>query len=187
MTWWGWAPMAERGSAHLWIMRSAYAGLCFLVLFVQLLPLDTLPRVWAAPELILLVTFTWALRRPEFVPAPLIAFVFILADLLLQRPPGLWAALVLIAAETLKARSAGLRDLTFPAEWFTMAVTLVAITLIYRVVLSLLLIDQAPVMLSLVQMVMTLIAYPLVVLISKSLFGIRKRAPGELTALGQRI
>ena len=170
-----------------WLMRSLYVLVCMLLLFIQLLPLDTVPKVWAAPELMLAVTFAWVLRRPEFAPATLIAAIFLLADLLLQRPPGLWAALVLIGGETLRARAPGLRDLTFPVEWLTVATTLVIMTLGYRVILGLTVVDQAPLGLSLIQLVMTMIAYPVVVLVTQTIFGVRKLAPGDVDTMGHRI
>lgn len=175
-------------NAHrFWIMRSLYVALCLMLLFIQLLPLDTVPKVWAAPELILAVTFAWVLRRPEYVPASLIALIFLLADLLLQRPPGLWAALVLIGAETLRVRAPGLRDLTFPVEWLTVCSTLVIMTLGYRIILSLTVVDQAPLGLSLIQLVMTLLAYPVVVLLTQTIFGVRKMTPGEVDAMRNRL
>ncbi len=169
-----------------WIMRALYVLIVMIVLFVRLLPLDTVPKVWAAPELALAVTFAWVLRRPEFVPPLLIALVFLLADLLLQRPPGLWAALVLIGSEALRARAPGLRDLTFPVEWLTVAITLAIMTLGNRIILGLMVVDQAPLGLSLIQMVMTLIAYPVVVLATRTVFGVRKRAPGDVDMMGTR-
>ena len=170
-----------------WIMRSLYVFVCMVLIFIQLLPLDTVPKVWAAPELILAVTFAWVLRRPEFVPPFLIALLFLLADLLLQRPPGLWAALVLLGSETLRSRAPGLRDLTFPVEWLTVATTLVIMTLGYRLILGLTVVDQAPLGLSLIQLVMTLLAYPIVVFVTQAIFGVRKLAPGDVDAMGNRI
>ena len=170
-----------------WLMRSLYCLVCIVLLFIQLLPLETVPRVWAAPELILALTFAWVLRRPEFAPPVMIALIFLLADLLVQRPPGLWAAFVLLGSETLRARAPGLRDLTFPVEWLTVATTLVIMTLGYRIVLSLTVVDQAPLGLSLIQLVMTLLTYPLVVLVTQSIFGVRKRSPREGNTAGYRI
>ena len=170
-----------------WLMRSIYVLLCLTLLFLQLLPLDTVPKVWAAPEWVLAFTIAWVLRRPEFVPPVLIALVFLMADLLLQRPPGLWAALVLLACETLRSRAPGLRDLTFPVEWLNVATTLVIMTLGYRVILGLTVVDQAPLGLSLIQLVMTLLAYPVVVLITQTVFGVRKLAHGDVDAMGHRI
>ena len=178
--------MAEGDRSRLWMMRALYVTIVLTILFFQLMPLNMVPRVWAGPDLVLAVTLAWVLRRPEIVPPLLVAALMLLADLLLHRPPGLWAALVLITAEMLRARYVGLRDMTFAAEWAAVAVALVALTLSYRLVLNILAVDQAPLGLSLIQLIMTLAAYPLVVIVSQSLFGVRKRAPGDMDALGGR-
>ncbi|MEO3416817.1 rod shape-determining protein MreD [Roseovarius sp. CAU 1744] len=177
--------MASTGQP--WLMRIVYLLICLVLLFVQLLPLDTVPKVWAAPELVVVVTFAWVLRRPEYAPPFLIAMIFLLADLLVQRPPGLWAALVLLGSETLRNRAPGLRDLTFPVEWLTVTTTLIVMTLGYRIILGVTVVDQAPLGLSLIQLVMTLIAYPVVVLITQTVFGVRKISPGDVEAGRQRI
>lgn len=179
--------MAENASLNMWIMRVTYLGLALMVIFLSLLPLQTLPRGWAGPDIIVAVTFAWVLRRPEFVPPWLVAVVLLLADLMFHRPPGLWAALVLVGAETLRARHVGLRDLTFAVEWVSVATTLVALTIGYRVILAILMVDQAPLGLSLMQMVMTLLIYPVVVVLSQVLLGVRKLAPGDVETFGSRI
>lgn len=178
--------MAENAAYRMWAMRALYVALGLLLVFLHLLPLDTLPRGWAGPDLMLALTFAWVLRRPEFVPPLLIAAMILLGDLMFHRPPGLWAALVLVAAETLRARASGLRDQTFAAEWVAVATTLIATTLAYRVVLALLMVDQAPLGLSIMQLVMTLVAYPVVVLLTQTVFGVRKLAPGDIDPLGGR-
>lgn len=178
--------MAENPAYRLWTMRLLYVLLGLVLIFLHLLPLDTLPRGWAGPDIMLALTFAWVLRRPEYVPPLLLAAMFLLGDLMFHRPPGLWAALVLVAAETLRARYIGLRDLTFAVEWVSVASTLIAVTVAYRLVLAVLMVDQAPLGLSLMQLVMTLLAYPVVVVVSQSLFGVRKLAPGDIDALGGR-
>ena len=178
--------MAENSVYRLWVMRLVYVLLGLALIFLHLLPLDTLPRGWAGPDLMLALTFAWVLRRPEYVPPFLLAAMLLLGDLMFHRPPGLWAALVLVAAETLRARYIGLRDLTFAVEWVSVATTLIAVTVTYRLVLAVLMVDQAPLGLSLMQMVMTLLAYPVVVVVSQSVFGVRKLAPGDIDALGGR-
>lgn len=178
--------MAERLVRHHWPMRAVYLGLILLLVFLHLLPLDTVPRAWAGPDLMLALTFVWVLRRPDFVPPLLIAAVFLLADFLFQRPPGLWAAIVLVACGTLRARAAVLRDQTFPLEWLSVATSLVAMTLGYRIILAILLIDQAPLGLSLMQLLATLAVYPFVVFLSQALLGVRKLAPGDIDTTGSR-
>jgi len=172
--------MADTGPLHVWLMRALFAALAGALVFARLLPLDTLPPGWAGPDLFLALAFAWAVRRPEYVPPLLVAGLALAMDLLLQRPPGLWAALTVIGCETLRRRAPALRDLTFLAEWAAVAGTLVAMTLACRLVLTVLLVDQAPLGLGLMQLLSTLVAYPLVAALSHLLFGVRKRAPGDL-------
>lgn len=143
-------------------------------------------RIWVSPDLLICFAFAWSLRRPEYVPALSLALVFLLADLLLQRPPGLWALLALLACENLKSRGRALRDGTFGAEWLSVAIFLTAILLVNRIVLSLLLITPPQLGLSLIELGATIAVYPLVVGVTHWLMGVRKSAPGELDALGQR-
>lgn len=178
--------MDERGQAYLWAMRALFLALCAGVMFLRLMPLDTLPRGWAGPDLIVALVLAWSLRRPEYVPPLLIAAVMLLTDLLFQRPPGLWAALVVIGSQALKARAQDLRDLTFMMEWASVATTLVVMTLGFRIVLGITLVDQAPLGLSLMEMVATLLAYPVVVFASHFVLGVRKAAPGDLDAMRPR-
>lgn len=178
--------MADRSFSYLWGMRLLFLALCLVLIFLNLLPLGTAPKGWAGPDLILALTFAWLLRRPEIVPALLIAPLFLLTDLLFQKPPGLWAALVLLGTEAMRARAALLRDLTFAAEWLNVATTLTVMTIGYQLVLAVLFVDRPPIALNLTQMVTTLAVYPLVVLVSQYVFGVRKPAPGDLDTMGNR-
>lgn len=178
--------MAERSRLHVWVMRAVFALLCLAVIFWRLLPLDTLPHGWAGPDFITALSFAWVLRRPDYAPIALIAVIVLLADLMFQRPPGLWAALVVLGCGTLTVRAPGLRDLSFGAEWLTVAMVIAAITGAYRLILALLIVPQAPLGLSLMQMAMTVLCYPLVVLASALLAGVRRAKPGE-TVIGRRV
>ena len=81
-------PVAT-SATRIWTMRAAYLGIGLGVYMLELVPLQTTPRDFAGPDLILLMTFAFALRRPEFVPPALVALVIVLGDLLLLRPPHL--------------------------------------------------------------------------------------------------
>ena len=178
--------MAEGSAPRVWGMRLLYLGLALALIFAHLIPLDTTPSRWAGPDLLVAFTFAWALRRPEFVPALSVALVMLLTDLLFLRPPGLWAALMVLATEALKNRARGLRDQTFVMEWLAVAGFFLAISLGNRLVLAVLMVPQAPLGLTVIHVAMTLLFYPLVVLISQLVFGVRKAAPGDLDRLGQR-
>lgn len=165
-------------------MRLIYFGLCLMMLLLQLLPQQTLPRSLAGPDMIIVLSCAYALRRPEFVPAPLVALVMVMADLLLLRPPGLLAALTVIATEALRIRSRGLRDLPFSVEWLTAGFAMLAIALTYRLILAVFLIPEAPWVLTFSGIFANILAYPLVILSILILFGIRRVAPGEVDKLG---
>lgn len=180
------AAMAEGAPARVWGMRLMYLVLALAVIFVNLIPLDTQPRNWAGPDLLVALTFAWILRRPEFVPALSVAVVILLADLLFLRPPGLWAALMVMGTQALRSRARILRDQPFVTEWLAVSGIFVAISLGNRLILAVLMVPQAPLGLSVIHVAMTLICYPVVVMISQLVFGVRKSAPGDLDRLGQR-
>ena len=70
------------------------------------------------PDVLLCVTFVCCIRRPQYVPMLIIALVFLFQDLLLNRPPGLFASLTLIASEWLKRRSRRNEEFYFVKEYF---------------------------------------------------------------------
>jgi len=172
---------------RLWLMRAGFVLLVLVILFFHLLPLETSPRRWAMPDLILGFACAWSIRRPEYVPAFSLAVIFLLVDLLFQRPPGLWAALALVGCEYLKSSGRSLRDSSCPSEWLTVGGVIVAITAANRLILAILLIDTPGLGLTLFELGMTLLFYPLMVLATHGLMGVRKTAPGDLDGMGRRI
>lgn len=177
--------MADRSSLRLWGMRILYPLLALVVLFVALLPLDLTPRHMAGPDVLVALTFAWASRRPEQVPMISVAGVMLLADFLLQRPPGLWAGLILIATEWLKSQERRLRDSTFADEMLTVAVTLLIVTLLYRAILSAVIVSPGALSLTAMQFAATLLAYPILTGILYVVFGLRRSAPGEFNPVGR--
>ena len=176
--------MNRRTLTHLWGMRLTFAlGVC-IILFFHLLPLETTPGRWVGPDFLLAFAFAWSLRRPEYVPSPILAGLFLIADLLLQRPPGLWAILALLGCEKLKSRARVLRDGTFMSEWITVCVTMLTIAIAYRLILVVTLLDPPALNLSIIELLMTMLCYPLAVAIAHWGLGVRKVTPGEIDTLG---
>jgi rod shape-determining protein MreD len=167
--------------------QAILAGICMVLIFLHLLPLNTVPANWAPPDLILAVTLVWVTRRPEYAPAPLIAVIFLLADFLFGRPPGLMTALVVILTEMLRSRSKSLRTVPFPVEWISVSVGIIGIALANRLVLAVVLVPAPSLSLTLIQALLTALAYPLVVFLAYVIFGVSRPAPGEVDALGQRL
>ena len=151
--------------ARRWIHACGYAAVAFVLAFVHLLPFG-FPGGFPGPDLLLCVTFAWALRNPRYLPTPLVAAVFLATDLLFQRPPGLWAALAVLAVEFLKSRRRTLQEGFLP-EWGIVALVLLAMTLANRLILSAAVVERAGMGSTLLHMLATLLAYPLIVLIAQ--------------------
>lgn len=167
--------------------RTLFVVIGLVLIFVRLMPVDHSPGGLPGPDLTLALTLAWVLRRPEYVPALLIVLVFLLEDIMFWRPIGLWALIVLGATEFLRRREQSLRDLPFALEWALVAGLLIAMVAVKRIVLLVTMVDQPSLGLELFQMLVTLAAYPVVVLVSRVAFGLRRAAPGEVDAYGHRM
>lgn len=160
--------------------RLMFAGLCGVVVFLQLLPLhlgvDRLP----GPEILTLVTFAWVVRRPEYVPVWLIAGISLLADVLYMRPLGLWTALLVLGAEFLRARSRVSREMPFPVEWFLVVAALAAMGMAQALLLALFLVPQPPLSAYVLQWIVSAASYPVAVIATTVGFGVRPPPPSSL-------
>lgn len=163
-----------------------FTALGVALLLVQILPLGVAPGQLPGPDILLLLVFSWVLWRPDYVPVWLIALIVLLADFLLMRPPGLRAALTVIGAEYLRARSIGMRDSTFVFDWLLVAGVTAFVFVGNHLLLALFVVDRPPLGLILVQLLATVAVYPLVVILGGRAFGLRRLAPGEVDGLGHR-
>lgn len=156
-----------------------YLALSLAVLLYNILPISVEAGTIPGPDLLVCLTFAWVLRRPRWVPVLMVAGVFLVADMMYMRPPGLWAALVVLGTEYLRSRDHSSSELSFGNEILLVAATLVVITLVDRIVLSIVMVDHVPLRLAAMQIVTTLMAYPFVVLVSHFVLGVRKLSPTE--------
>ncbi|NBB97339.1 MAG: rod shape-determining protein MreD [Alphaproteobacteria bacterium] len=192
--------MAERSlSGRVWF-AAVFLGLGLTIGLLRLLPLQGLgdpaaqpgePGLtwasWPAPDVMLALTMAWVVRRPDLLPAPVIAVFFFLEDVLMLRPPGLWTLIVLVTTEFLRRRNPTLRGLTFWLEYAVIVPLMLAMFLVNRMVLGIVMVPQAPLGLSLAQFVGTVAIYPAVVACLHYGLGLRKPATGEVDELGQKL
>ncbi|MBR3370102.1 MAG: rod shape-determining protein MreD [Rhodobacteraceae bacterium] len=194
--------MSKRRPAGKALYVVLFLSLAALVTFLRLLPMHdygAVPSVpsdggwgangrdWPAPDFLLCLTLAWVVRRPDLLPAPVIAAYFLFEDLLLLRPPGLWALIVLGATEFLRTRTASLRGFGFWLEYALVCGLMLAMFLANRAVIAIVMMPQAPLDLSFAQFLGTVIAYPAVVAVSHYVFKLRKPATGEVDVLGQKL
>ncbi|MDG1738511.1 MAG: rod shape-determining protein MreD [Paracoccaceae bacterium] len=181
-----WGQMAERSATHIWTMRALYSTTCFAVILFHLLPLGQIGWITFSPDIILCITLAWVVRRPEYAPILLITAVALLADLLLMRVPGLWAALVVLLADRIGRQRHRMRSTGFGVEWLRVSVGIGMLFILERFALNLLFVDRPPLPASILQLLATLIFYPVVVGVSAGVFRVRKPALIETAASGRR-
>lgn len=175
--------MSALAGRHIWTYRAVFFGLCLSVITLKLLPLNLAASGIPGPDFLILLTFAWMVRQPALVPIGLLLVVFLLADFLFMRPPGLWTALLLIASESLRRRRLTMTELPFLVEWGTVAALIMGMVLLNRMILWMLLVDLNSLGLTLAHGIVTIAVYPIVVAVSKFVFGVRKLGPTELEAL----
>ncbi|MEM6824567.1 MAG: rod shape-determining protein MreD [Pseudomonadota bacterium] len=179
--------MAEVVKPRIWRNRALYLGLAFLLVFERLLPLGELSGRLPGPDLILVLTYALALRRPDAVPTLLVAGVFLMTDVLFMRPLGLWTACVLLGLEFLRAREPISRDQPFLGEWTMVAGTILAVTVLNTGILSIFAVIRPTLGQILIQMIVTALVYPAIVVFCSGVLGIMKVSPGAVDPLGNRL
>lgn len=165
--------MAERANFQMWTLRLVFVALVMALLLRGLLPLDVGAPLIPGPDLILCLVLVWVQRRPDILTAPLIAGTVLLADFLLMRPPGLWGLLVLVGTEVLRRRAYRPERTPFALEMGIATITIGALMLAQRIILTVFFVDQPPVTTELLHFLTTVAAYPVVALLSVHVLGIR--------------
>ena len=179
--------MVDPLTLRTWSYRLLFCGLILFLAFLQLLPLGAGSGRLPGADLTVALTFAWVLRRPSYVPVPLLAVLFLFLDLLLQRPPGLGAALIVVGSEFLRSRRDISRSMPFPVEWAMVTAVMLALVALNQVALSLAMLQRPPLGLALLRSLFSAAAYPLVVVVSHYVLGVRSVAPNEADALGKRL
>lgn len=179
--------MIDPVTTNNWFYRAIYLLIAIVVLFLYLLPLQTTPSSWAAPNILICITFAWVLRRPDYVPVTLIALVMITADFLLMRPPGLLAGLVVVASEVLRSRRQTLREIPFVLEWAMVSGAMLMIVLVARFIQVIVILDRPSFTLVFLELLATIALYPIVVAISRFALGVRAIAHGEVDRTGHHL
>ncbi len=172
--------MVERNPGQIWGWRATYFGLGLGIIFFRILPFETgLPGL-PGPDYILCIGLAWTLRQPAAAPLWMIVFLILLSDFLLQRPPGLWAMLAVIAVESLRSRRAGIAEAPFLFEWAMVSGAILLMVLAKRLILWILVVEQPTLGLSLMEGLATLAIYPIVLLASKYILRMDKLPPVDM-------
>ena len=148
--------MNIRSFAH----QVIYFCIGLLIIFFQILPLQTIPQTWSGPNVLLVFFAAIVSKRPEFTSSFLIASIFLIEDFFLMRPPGLMSALTVLGFYFLKRKFQNQEVNSFIFGWGSVAACLTIILLLYYFISVLLFIPSAGFKLTLMELLMTLALYP---------------------------
>lgn len=165
----------------------AYLGLMLGLVLLRLLPMDTAPSKWPLPDLMVVLSCVYAARRPRYMPIGAVAAVFVLADFLLMRTPGVLSLCVVLATEFLRRQSALLRAGTLTVEWLTVGLTLIALYTAERVLTMVLFVPRPDFVPVFVAAILAALSYPLVAGVAGLVFGLQRQAAGTLDNRGRRL
>ena len=143
------------------IHQILYFCIGLLIIFFQILPLQTTPQSWSGPNVLLVFFAALVIKRPEFTSSILIAVVFLIEDFFLMRPPGLMSSLTVLGLYILKTKFQNQEETSLVFVWGNVAICLTLILLICYFVSKLLFIPSAGLRLTIMEITLTLAIYPI--------------------------
>lgn len=151
-----------------------------LSIFVEAAPIGTGAQATPSPDLLFCIVAAIAVRRPASAPALIVLALGLMRDLLTDLPVGLGALALLLAAETLRARSGTLAHRSLLTEWSLVAAVFLAMLALQWLVLFITFV-QPPYLFDLGrQWVATMLAYVPVVVTVRWVFGVGwRRVPAQ--------
>lgn len=176
--------MGDAGVLRLWRFRALYLGAVLAIVLFLLLPIRIEAGRLPGPDLVLVLTLAWALRRSDHLPLVGLALVLLAVDLLLMRPPGLMAALTVLAVEAIRAREYQWRGLPLAVEWLIGSAIIAAVLIANALVLAVFLVAQPTLGQTLIRLILTTAAYPVAALAVRYIFGV-PHGPAETETGGR--
>ncbi len=178
--------MVDSLTLEIWLYRLLACGLVGIWALLTLLPLGGADSPLPWPDLLLCLMVAWVVRRPELMPFPLVVALGLVTDLLFFKVPGAWTLMLLLVTEALRKTTDRDGD-SGPA--FEAVAVLIAFTVAFlghRAILALFAVAQPPLGATVLELVLTLLAYPLVVLATVYIFRIRRPDPAETLSFKAR-
>ena len=176
--------MVDPAASRRLMFRGLFFVLCAGIIFINMLPLTTEPRRVPGPDLLFCITAIWIMRRPRWAPVGLIVLVHLVADLLFLRPVGLWPAISLLGYEYLRRKSIETTEIP-PLVEFGMAMVLFGGLVMLNAVAHILFgIPHPSFGASALHVIVTAVAYPLVMAFSVYVTRVRRARPSDFDGSG---
>lgn len=165
--------------ASVWIRRLTVSVLLLICATGLPMPRPLMTDFLPQPNLAYCIVAAWIVRRPECVPLSIVAITALLEETLLLTPPGLWSAAMVLSALFLRDSGAMIKRTTFVLEWGLVSITFLVASVVCALLKLALFIPSASLQLMSLDVMATVAAYPLVVLVSNQLFGVRHMTATE--------
>ncbi|WP_299300797.1 hypothetical protein [uncultured Litoreibacter sp.] len=179
--------MVDPITTRRFLFRCLLLVLCAVIIFVQMLPLSTVPGGIPGPDLLFCLTAVWIMRRPRWAPVALIVLVHLVADILFLRPIGLWPAITLVGYEYLRRKAGGSTEISPPLELGISVATFAALVATNALLQFIFGIPQPTIGVLLLHVIMTALAYPFVIAFSHYVARVRRAKPTDLDGSGIAI
>ena len=148
-------------------LRLTYLLIMMLLVLFKTMPIHTSSDQFAMPDIPLVITFVWVMRRPDVMGPILITIAFLFADMILQRPPGLWTLIVLCGSMFLRSRTIYFKEVIFLYEWLLIAIVVIFCFTAYQFLLLLTFLPTNNLALLVKQALFTIMLYPIFIWLSR--------------------
>ena len=166
--------------SKIWMYRLGFVAFSLLTVFMSLLPTQVNFDSWGTPDVIFALALAWIVRRPFYAPVVLVGLVIFFQDMMLQRPPGLYAALIMLAMIRLRKQAYAPSDMTFLEEWLNAALSIVAVAIALRVIMTVTFLDLPRFGTHFGSVAFTVAIYPLVALFSERVLRVTSLSLSEI-------
>lgn len=178
--------MVDPITAELWGRRALLMALITLAVFIKLLPLQTGASSLPWPDVILCLMTAWTIRRPELVPLWMVVAVGFITDMVFLRPPGVWALILILGFEGLRAHARREGTMSAASEAGAVLVLFTSAFLANRLFLLIFAVPQPNFGATVLELLASLMLYPLVALVTVFIFRVRRPDPTDLQGLRGR-
>lgn len=144
---------------------------------IAMIPFRAALPTLVSPDLLTALCCFWVIRRPDTAPMPLIFALGLVADLLLMRPVGLGALVLVLMTEGLRSQYGALRDVGRVLEWLMFTALFSVATLGIMAVMWVTFAEVPPLGAMGERIVITAMIYPLVGTTARIVFGVTRPQP----------
>lgn len=175
----------DPANSSKWFGSAVFASLALFATLMAMLPMGLAAGSAVTPDIFFALSVAWVIRRPDTAPIAVVFLGAIFADIMLMRPLGLWALIIVLSVEAVRSQAITIREQMFFVEWLIFVLTFGVALLIYALILKITFTPVPNFGLIFGYFLNTILTYPAVVAILHWVFRVRApKSPGGSNRLG---